>query len=76
MTAPIRWPRWLAPGVIVLAGAACSGIENTSSRDLLIPNETLNISKSLSLPLESIAAGAVLSRYGTHVYLTAEKTVP
>lgn len=59
MTAPIKWPRWLAPAFAVLA-AACSEMPGMSSSNLLIPNETLNISKSLSIPLEGIALGVVL----------------
>ncbi len=44
--------------LVTLAG--CSTLENTSSKSVLIPNQTINISNSLSIPLESIAAGALL----------------
>jgi hypothetical protein len=38
----------------------CTGIDGVSSRDIIIPPETINVSRSLSIPLEGIAAGAVL----------------
>lgn len=60
MNAPRNGLRHAALTLAALACGACSGIEGTSSRDLLIPNETLNISRSLSIPAESLAAGAVL----------------
>ena len=40
--------------------AGCSGIEGISSANTIIPPEVFTVSKSLSVPLESIAAGAVL----------------
>ena len=52
--------RYLAPCLAALAGAACSGIDGTSSQNILVPNETLNLSRSVSIPFESIAAGAIL----------------
>jgi hypothetical protein len=60
MNTPIKCLRRFALCLAVLAGGACSGIDNTSSRNILIPNETLNISRSLSIPAESIAAGVLL----------------
>ena len=44
----------------VLALAACSPIENNGPSNVLIPNQTLNISKSVVVPAESIAAGVLL----------------
>ena len=38
----------------------CSGIDGVSSRDVVTPPQTLNLSRSLSIPLESLAAGAAL----------------
>jgi hypothetical protein len=40
--------------------AGCSGIEGISSASTIIPPEVITVSRSLSVPLESIAAGAVL----------------
>ena len=60
MNTPITCLRCFALCLAVLAGGACTSIDNVSSRGVLIPNETLNISRSLALPLESIAAGAIL----------------
>ncbi len=60
MMAATQWLRRLALCAAALAGGACTGIDNVSSRGVLIPNETLTISKSLALPLESIVAGAIL----------------
>lgn len=44
----------------LLGVAGCSTIEGASSKSVLIPNQVLNVSSSLSVPLESIAAGALL----------------
>ena len=60
MNTPRKSLHCFALGLTVLAGSACTGIDNVSSRGVIIPNETLNISRSLALPLESIAAGAIL----------------
>ena len=49
-----------ALALAVLACGGCTGIPNLSSQSVLIPNETLNISKSLSIPMEGIAAGVLL----------------
>jgi len=46
--------------VLALFAAGCSTIENTASKSVLIPNQSLNISNSLSLSLETMAAGALL----------------
>jgi hypothetical protein len=40
--------------------AGCTGIDGVSSRSLIIPPEAINVSKSLSIPLESVAAAAAL----------------
>jgi hypothetical protein len=40
--------------------AGCTGVPGVSSANVIIPPETLNISKSLSIPLEGIAAGVAL----------------
>ncbi len=44
----------------LIACSGCSTIENASSKGVIIPSQTLNISNSLHIPLESIAAGALL----------------
>ena len=41
-------------------GAGCTPIPELPSHDILIPNETLNISKSLAIPAEGLVAGALL----------------
>ncbi len=40
--------------------AGCSGIEGVPSSNMLIPPDLVTVSKSLSVPLESIAAGVAL----------------
>ena len=60
MIAPGLWTRRFALCLATVAGSACSGIDNTTSRNIIIPNETLNISRSLSISAESLAAGAIL----------------
>jgi hypothetical protein len=40
--------------------SACTGIDGVSSRGVIIPPEAINVSKSLSIPLEGIAAAAAL----------------
>jgi len=40
--------------------SACSGIENAPSSHVLIPAETLNVSRSLSIPAESLVAAGLL----------------
>src|SRR5471032_2488046 len=59
MSAPLRNVRSLALCVAVLCGG-CTGVDGLSSRGVIVPNETLGISRSLSIPLESVAAGALL----------------
>lgn len=59
MSAPTQQVRCLALCMAVLFGG-CSGIPATSSREVIIPNETLNISRSVSIPFESLAAGVLL----------------
>jgi len=59
MRAPNRHIRWLALCMAASFGG-CAGIEGTSSSSVIVPNETLNISRSLSIPFESLAAGALL----------------
>ena len=49
-----------ALALAVLACSGCTGIPNLGSQSVLIPNETVNISKSLSIPIEGIAAGVAL----------------
>ena len=60
MNTPGLWLRCSVLTLAALGGGACTGIDNTSSRDILIPNQTLNLSKSVSIPFESLAAGAIL----------------
>lgn len=43
-----------------LAVAGCTPIPNVPSANIIIPPEMLNISKSLSIPSEGIAAGALV----------------
>ena len=60
MTMPLKWSSRFALCLAVLAGGACTGINNVSSSNILIPPETLNISQSVMIPAESIAAGVLL----------------
>ncbi len=46
---------WLA-----LLLTACSSLQTSGPKNVLIPNQTLNLSKALTLPLESMAAVAAL----------------
>lgn len=46
--------------MLSLSLAGCSGIAGVSSSNTLIPPEVATFSRSLSVPFESIAAGAVL----------------
>jgi hypothetical protein len=59
MSAPAKPARVFVLCAAALCGA-CSGIPNTTSSNLIIPNETLNISRSVSIPAESIAGGILL----------------
>jgi len=52
-------PRFILVGLLA-AVCGCTGIDGLPSSNVLVPNETLNISKSLSLSFESIAAGAAI----------------
>jgi hypothetical protein len=45
---------------LALTSAGCSTLEGSASSSAIIPNQSLNISHSLHLSLESIAAGALL----------------
>ena len=60
MNTPIKCWRCFALCLAALAGGACTGINNVSSSNILIPPETLNISPSVMIPAESIAAGVIL----------------
>lgn len=40
--------------------AGCSAIPGLPSSDIIIPNETFNVSRSVSIPAESVAAGVLL----------------
>ena len=44
----------------VLLLAACGSLQTSGPKNVLIPNQTLNLSKALTLPLESMAAVAAL----------------
>ncbi|MEQ1772169.1 MAG: hypothetical protein ABL891_00165 [Burkholderiales bacterium] len=46
-------------GLALIAGG-CSTIEGSSSKGVLIPSQTINVTNALHIPLESIAAGALL----------------
>jgi hypothetical protein len=59
MNVPARQIQSLALCLAALCGG-CTGIDGLSSRGIIIPNETVTISRSLSIPLESVAAGAAL----------------
>jgi len=52
--------QWAAACLALTAFTGCSTLENTGSKSALIPNQALNISNSLSISLESMAAGALL----------------
>ena len=51
---------YCALALAVLACGGCTGIEGLSSQSMLIPNETVNVSRSVMVPMESIAAGVAL----------------
>lgn len=50
----------LTSALILCAACGCSSLENNGPSNVLIPNQTLNVSRSLVLPAESIVAGALL----------------
>lgn len=52
--------RLCAGCLALIVASGCSSIENSSSKNLLIPAQTLNISSALRIPMESFAAGALL----------------
>jgi hypothetical protein len=47
-----------AAALLLLAG--CTGMEGISGRNLIIPPDAVPVSRSLTIPLESVAAAAVL----------------
>ena len=50
-------------GIVTCVAALCGGctpIPNVPSANIIIPNETLNISKAVSITAESLAAGVLL----------------
>jgi hypothetical protein len=57
-TRPLQF-RSIALCAAVLCGG-CTGIDGVSSRSVIIPPEVINVSKSLSIPLEGVAAAAAL----------------
>jgi hypothetical protein len=59
MTARSLHVRSIALCAAVLCGG-CTGIDGVSSRSIIIPPEVINVSKSLSIPLEGIAAAAAV----------------
>ena len=52
--------RRLAAALLLPWLAACSGIDGVSSSNTLIPPDVVTVSRSLSVPLESIAASVVV----------------
>ena len=50
----------LCCAVLAIGLAGCTSIAGESSKSTIIPSQALNISRSLSVPLESVAAGALL----------------
>ena len=52
--------RLLRAAAAALLAAGCTGIDGVPSSNILIPPETLNISRSVSIPAESIAGAAIL----------------
>jgi hypothetical protein len=48
------------PAAALLLLAGCTGIEGVSGRNLIIPPDALPLTRSLTIPVESIAAAAVL----------------
>jgi hypothetical protein len=63
-----RLSRVLAPTLWVLL-AACSGVDGLRSSNMIIPPDVVTVSKSLSVPMESIAAAAA-------VYLIVDPLAP
>ena len=59
----MRAPNWHIRCLALCMAASfggCAGIDGLSSSKVIVPNETLNISRTLSIPFESLAAGALL----------------
>ena len=56
----MRSSRCLALYLAFAAAGGCSSLDNGGPSNVVIPNQTLNISKSLIVSAESIAAGALL----------------
>jgi hypothetical protein len=69
MKFPFPWRQCAALCLVVAAATACSGIPNKTSSNILIPPETLNISSSVMIPAEGIAAGVI-------VYLIVDPLAP
>lgn len=57
----MTWRRRLQ-GLASLLLAGCSSVQHTGPGNVLIPNQALNLSKALVLPLESLVAGALIYR--------------
>jgi hypothetical protein len=69
MKISLPWRQCAALCLVVIAAAACSGIPNQTSSNVLIPPQTLNISPSVMIPAENIAAGII-------VYLIVDPLAP
>ena len=57
---PINRFLYFVLGLTVAAAGGCSTTGDINPSSYIIPNQALNISKTMSIPAESIAAGALL----------------
>ena len=59
MPAPVKRIGGFALCLVVMCGG-CTGIDGVSARGVLIPPETINLTNSLSIPLQSLAVAGAL----------------
>lgn len=52
--------RTLAAALALIASGGCSTLDSTGAGSTLIPNQTLNLSNALRIPVESLVAGGLL----------------
>jgi hypothetical protein len=68
MNSKLLLPRVAAAALLMLL-AGCSGVDGLRSSNMIIPPDVVTVSKSLSVPMESIAAAAA-------VYLIVDPLAP
>lgn len=57
---PLMRSIWIAAIAVAITLAGCTPIPGVPSADIIIPPETLNVSKSLAIPSEGLVAGALV----------------